>query len=408
MEKEKKSELPVKIEPIVQQMLEAVPKLERGKERAVKLMSAITEIKDDEQLEEVIDLLGQIAITYTAMNGLRAPITEQLRDIASFLISFEAELDPSKNNHASRLRNLVGQYNQQKIDAKNKAAEDARKLKEKENYKVDLTTQIKKNLSDLLITRVQEVNSGAKGYFEQTTLETYDTMAATFRSFNPKLKQEIYLKCFEVKYDSRLTKDEFDELFKKITTEEPYEKWNEAVTQVLAPVLNEWKGRLPELKDKLTALKNAASEEEKKKLEAANKLKEEAEQRKRDEELAGLKRKQEEEIQQKAEVDKMGNEFQEQAIVQESEDTGPTSLILKFKDPKPVKPLCEIIYKCFMHPKFPGIQKKNQKKELLMDKHGFPELVSGVDFWVNFFLKNCDTNVDGIEIKEIPKVIIRK
>ncbi len=176
----------------------------------------------------------------------------------------------------------------------------------------------------------------------------------------------------------------------------------------MVPVLNDWIGRIPDLKQKLVDLKNASDETERTRIADEQKKKSEEEDRVRQLQITNMQKASDENISREVEVDKMQNEFREQAVTQQAEDTGPIKLVLKFKEEKPVKSLTEIMYHCFMHPKFPPIVKLDKDKNKKLDEHGFPVHADWVESLVSFFLKNCDVNISGVEIKEVPKVIVRK
>lgn len=399
----------IKIEPIVQLIQSSLPRMIKGRDNAVAAMKEITEITSDEQLEEANQTLVAVRNTYDGVSGLRKAITAPVDELKKQLMQYESDLDPNKENEVSRIRKMIGTYNQKKIDEKKAEEEKAAKIKAVENYKVDIVTEIKTKLSNLLVDRVAQVQSGSRDYFAKATLEDFDEKATTFKNMKPKLKEETYLACFPTTWnEALLDKRGFTIVVEQTKLDEPYTKWNELVAAKIAPVLNEWVGKIPELKQQLIDLKNASDENERQRIAAEQKKKADEAQAKRDQELAKLKEQQESAIQQQADVNKLQNDFREQAMTQDLGDTGATKLILRFLDEKPVQPLCEIIYQCFMNAKFGTIVKRDNKGNAKQDEHGFPEYIDGVDHWVQFFLKNCDVNIKGVEIKQVSKVIVRK
>lgn len=403
----KASELPVKFETILEKVQRHVPRMAKGSMNAVAAMQAITVIESDEDKQKVNDVLVGVRNTYESIKKLREEITKPLDETKSSLMEFEKSLEPD----GIRLRNLISGYDQAKIDAKQKIEEEARIQKEKENHKVDIIARIKKNLADMIIERVRQVQSGSKSYFEACKLEDFDAKAKSFKSFKPVLKrEEHYDKCFNVEYDKNIISEtEYAQIFVDIRADEPYDKYDEAVKLVVIPVLNDWIGRIPDLKQKLIDVKNASDETERKRIIDEQNKKSEEEDKVRQDQITNMQQTSDENINREVAVDKMQNEFREQAMTQEVGDTGPVKLILKFKDEKPVKALTEIMYHCFMSPKFPSIVKVDSKTKLpKMDENGFPVYADWADSLISFFLKNCDVNISGVEIKEIPKVIIRK
>jgi hypothetical protein len=413
---EQKELLPIKLEPILVQIQERAPRMAAGRDKAVAALQAhldtnpqTTEEKK-QWSEKANSLLVAVRNTYNQIYALRKEVTDQTDKIKDFLMTFEKDIDQNaKDNLVVSMRSRIGAYNQEILDANKKAAEEAARQKEKENHKVEISVRIKKNLADMVIARLQKVHKGSNEYFSNVTLEEFDAKATQFKKFKPILKQEDYISCFATEYNRNLlTEEEYKALMEKLSTEEPYEKWNEEVMKVVVPVLNEYIASIPDIKQKLIALSNAKSEEDRARIESEQKQKAEEEENRRQEEIRKKQEEQEAEIRRKAELDKMGNEFVEQIVTQQLEEAGPVKLILRFKEDKPVKALAEIMYHCFMHPKFPGIQKMNKQKQPMFDEHNFPVYVDGADWWISFFVKNCSVDIEGVEIKEVSKVIVRK
>lgn len=397
-----------KIPALVIQIQGALPAMIKGRDAAVAAMKNVTSIESDEDLEKVNGLLVKVRATYDKVKGLREPITQPLDQLKKLIMEFESDLDQSKDNEVSRLRGLIGAFNQKKIDAKKAADAEAARIKEKENHKVDLIARIKKNLSDMIIQRVKEVHAGADAFWKATTLETFDPREKQFMEFRVALKMDTYNKCFDIPFNSNLiTKEEFEALLVEVGATETYVVWDKNHSDAVVPVVNEWRAKVPEIRKRLEDLKNA-SDAERARLEKEQKEKDEADQKARDQQLAVMQVESDKAIQQAADIDKTQNDFREQAMTQSIEDAGPTKLLLRFKDEKPMKAMTEILYHCFSNPKFPSIIKKNKDKTNKIDEHGFPEYVEGVDWWIKFFVANCDVNIQGIEIKEISKVVVRK
>lgn len=401
----------VSIEPILEKIQSSLPRMIKGRDKAMEMMAKYTEIDSDEVRQEVNNLLVNVRNTYDAIYKLRTEITGPVDELKSYIMGPEKDLDQnSKTNDVFRLRNLIAQYDQKKIDAKKKLEEEAAKQKATENHKVDIVAIIKKNLADMVINRARDVQSGSKEFFDKCTLENFDERVKQFKSFKPVLKRaEHYDKCFVVSYSRiLLTDDQYAQLIVDIRAEESYEKYDEQVKAVIIPILNDWVGRVSDIKQKLVDLKNTTDEYARQKLLDEQKKQADDEEAKRQQDIQAMQTESDQQIQQAVAVDKMQNEFREQAVTQQAEDTGPVKLLLKFKDQKPVKALTEIMYHCFMHPKFPDVIKKEKGSASKFDEHGYPVFVDWVDTLVSFYLKNCDVNISGIELKEVSKVIVRK
>lgn len=398
------SEELIKLEPILKDIQSVVPRMSKGRENTLEATKAIQSIGDDDELIKTESVIIAAKNTSEKMKELRMPITSQFDELKSALMQYEKDV----NAEEERLRSLVGGYKQIKLDKKREEEAKAQKQKEKENYKVDINSRLKKKLADLLIERVRQVQDGSKKHFE-VPLEQFDERATQFKKFKPLLKKEHYDACFVTDYNkSIVSQEEYNQLVIDLQVTETYEKWNELVLEQIVPKINEWIGRIPELKQQLVDLKNATDEDSRKKLEEEQKAKADQEELDRQAELTQKQKDSDEAIQREASVDKLQNDFREQAITQQLENTGPTKLILRFKDEKPVKALSEIMYHCFMSPKFPSIVKLDKDKNPKMDEHGFPVYADWVESLVSFFLKSCDVNINGVEVKEVTKVIIRK
>ena len=393
----------IKPEAIVKQIQDIIPRMEKGRTNTLQVTKAIQSIDTDEELENATAVCSATKNTGEAMLNLRMPITKEVDGIKEFLMQFEKDVKAEEE----RLRSLIGKYNQVKLDKKREEEQKAKVQKDKENHKVDIASRFKKKLADMLIDRVRQVQEGSKKHFE-VSLEEFDDRATQFKKFKPILKKDQYDACFITDYNKSLvSEDEYKQVVSDLQVEESYDKWNALVIDQITPKMNEWIGKIPELKQQLIDLKNATDEESRKKIADEQKAKADQEERERQEELAKQQRESDENIQREAAVDKLQNDFREQAVTQGLDDTGPTKLILKFKDDKPVKALSEIMYHCFMSPKFASIIKLDKDKNPKLDEHGFPVFVDWVDSLVCFFLKNCDVNIQNIEVKEVSKVIVR-
>lgn len=378
---------------------EYIPKLQRAHDAAVAEMKGITAINSDDDLEGVESLIVDTREAYKKMVTLRKEMTAPLDAIKDRLMEYERPLSDDKGSEYTRVRGLVGAYNQKKIDDKKRIEADAAKKKLRENHLVDVGTAILQKLNDLLLTKTKEAESKSKAYFDATKLEEFDARAEQYRKMKPSLKVEDYAACFTVPYNnSLLSVDDYTTLVAELKKEESYEKWNEEVVKTSTPIVNAWRAKIPELKENLIKLKNAASDAERDRLAAEQKRKAEEEETRRRAELEQQNLAKSMELQSQANLSKLENSFVEQATVQQSGDTGPVKLVLKFTDEmKILKPLTEIIYHCLASPKFEGIHKK--------DKSGY---IPAVQFWIDFFLKNCDADIAGTTVTEEAKVIIRK
>jgi hypothetical protein len=404
-------QLPIKLEPILQQIQAFVPGAEEKTAKAVAHMETLLEINDEDDLEFAEGLLGKVKEIYDKYSPIRKAITDQTDELKTFLMVYEKRVayDGMADNHYTRIRKLIAAFQQAKLEKKQAAEKEAARRREIEDYKVTLETQIKKNLVEMVMERVVSTDEGSKKHFEKATLANFDEEAKKFMSFKPLLKEEFYNKCFLISFEaSKLTKEEFDAFISIMKTNEPFEKWRDLVVDGLVPVLNQWRGKISELKEEKTRIANAKSEEEKARLEQEQKARSAAEENRKKAEFDILKANATKAIDDEAEVNKMGNAFQEQGSVQGLGAKGPTKKTIRFTDDKNIpKPLANAIYHCFLSPKF-QVYKLDKEKSPVIDDHGNKVYNEHIQWFLDFFVANCDQNIPGLEVKEVAKVIIRK
>lgn len=402
----------IKIEPLIQQIQAFVPEADTKTQKAVDVMAEVVEINDLEDREYAEELLGRVKASYDKFSALRKSITEPIDKLKEELMVFEKRVsyDGKQDNHYTRIRKLIQGFDQAELNRKRKIEEEAEKRRKVEDSKIDIERQCKKNLAQMLIDRVVDTDEGSKKYFDAATLEDFDAKADQFRRFKPVLKQEIYNKCFEVLFDMSLfTQEDFTNHINSVKTIEPYEKWRDAVIESIAPVLNDWMAKIPDLKQEKIALANAKDEEARQKLQEEQNRKSEEEQNRKSLEIQKLKDNANQQIDDQAEIDKTHNAFQQQGSVQDAGPKGPVKKVLVFTDDQMVpKALANIMYHCFLSPKFPGIYKLDKAKKPVENEFGDKELNEHISWFVEFFLKNCNAVVAGTKIKEQAKVIIRK
>jgi hypothetical protein len=190
---------------------------------------------------------------------------------------------------------------------------------------------------------------------------------------------------------------------------EDYEKWKELVIDGVTPVLNDWRAKIPDLKAEKLRIAAIKDEEQRKKseLESQKRAQEEADRKKAEFEKA--KADANKQIEEEADMNRMHNAFQQQATTQELGHVGPVKYVLRFTDDKQVgKPLFNVMYHCFLSPKFPGIYKLDKSKNPVVNEQGQKVYIDAIQYWMDFFVANCDAQVPGTEVKEVAKVIVRK
>lgn len=410
--------------PAVQQMREQLPTLlqthlpwmQEKHDRADELLESITPIKDDEELEDAIAKLAAVSKVYSAISEKRKQMTEITDAFKDIVMEYERPFNTdakSKSKYIER-RKYVEDYQQKKLDERRKQEADAAKRKELENHKVDLKAKMLENLSSMVVNAVKRVDAGSKEYFDAATLEDFDKKADAYKNNRPKLKQSEYDACFSnipVKLEIVGTDWNISEFVKEVQQEQPFEIWNNSLVEALAPILNEWRARIPDLKKQKQDLADAAkkSQEEADALAAKQKAENDQQFNQRQQELDKVAEEHKTQIQEQANTEKIGNEFAAQAATQNMADGGSVKLVAKFTDPKTTpKALMSVMYHVFSSEKFQGIQKRDSKtKKLLFDDKGRPIYIDAIQWWLDQYVRDCNASVEGLQLFEDSKVTIR-
>lgn len=403
-------EIPSEIKNVLVLASQYKPKMEIISTKAIAAMQAIQTIEDDDDRQYVNDVLANVRDAYNKIKGYRTEITKPVDEFKSALMEYERPLGDDKGSEYSRLRTLIGAYDQEKINKKKKTEEEAQRKKDRENHLVDIGAAILTNLSNLIMAKVKKGDEDSAAYFKTATLEDFDERAEKYRKMKPTLKTEDYHNCFKVPYKQHLFSEaEYKDITETLAKVETFEKWNEELFRLSTPIVNEWKAKIPELKQNLINLKNAKDESERKRIADEQSAKAKEEEDRRNQSIQQQLAESSSAIANQASLAKLENEFVAQATVQTIGDTGPVKWVLKFTEPKKTMPaLSAIIYHCMAHKDFPGIQKRDAKKKMVFDAKGRPEYIEAVQWWINFFLSNCDINIDGTTVYEDAKVIVKK
>lgn len=417
--------LPFNTDGLVQAIQTVLPKLEKIRDKVVAgTASRLEEIRNfnetydgspSDEAAELLDLANGTIVAagkaYDVMKTDRVSITEKTDRIKSFLMDFErvANNDGKEKNNVTDIRNEIAAIKNKQLKYKENLEKEAQVKKEKENYKVDLVTKIRKNLASMLVDLVKKVDEYSADLWNKTTLETFESNKEKYMKWAPKLKDETYVNAFKVDFDkNKINKEEFDELVVNLQQEETAAKWSANLTESTTPIINKYRAKIDSVKEELIKIRDAKDEEAKKKL-----LEEKAEQEKkeREETAAQLNKVQaetEKAIDDQAEGEKMGNEFAAQVVTQGIE-TGPTKKVYVLKDPtKVLKGLQYAIAASMSHEKFDGIYKKDKAGAIVTDKEtGKPQLIDPINWWLKFCAQYAQVNLEGFELKDVAKVIAR-
>jgi hypothetical protein len=369
----------------------------------------------DEIAEGITGLLVKIKESYDVNSERRKEITTPFDDFKKEIMEYEKKVqyDGKVDNYYTKLRKALTSIEQKRQDFRNAKAEEAKKQKEREDYKIDIITKIKTNLSNLVIDRVRQVENGSRDFFDakNTNVTNFDERAKLFQGLQAKLKIEHYDFCFSITTDNtRITADELKGLITDLKSQESYDKWNKLTNEKVIPVLNEWKAKIPQIKEEMLSIAKA-DEETQARLLKEKEDREKEEKDRKDKELTDLQAAQQKSIESDADMSKMNNEFVAQAQTQELGDEGAKVRVMKFTDKKLIaKALAQMMYHVLINPDFPGIQKIDSKtKTLQVDDKGRPVYIDAAQSWIDLFLKlKCDVAIEGTKIFEDAKVTVRK
>jgi hypothetical protein len=407
-------------------LLEAnIPKMQKRLNKALAVLDTIGEIPDDddEAYEDAVGKLAAVRDVYKANTEMRMEMTSITDAFKDMVMVYERDLDPkSPKSKYNAKKKFIEDHQQRKTDRINREKAEQAKRKDAENLKVDIRTHILNNLANMLATGITKADTGSKEFFDASTLETFDTRAESYKGMKPKLKQDDYDKCFACndelakRGEQLFEAGEFTTLTNELQQTETYDKWNKLLLEKVGPIINEWRARIPDIKKQKQEMfdaqqKGAAEAETLRKKQQEEENTRQQERQKQIDKDAEEQRKQNEKS---ANLDKMSNDFAEQGVVQTLGDAGKTKLVLKFSDPKLApKALMEIMYHVMSSPKFqetyPVFQNRNNKtKALIFDEKKRPEYIDAVQWFIDFFLANCNAEITGTVITEDSKIVIRK
>lgn len=440
--------------PVFQKIKQYVPLMVSVKEKAVAKLQQQHDVikafvatydgapsdKCDALQESINKSLNAAKQAYEYLEAKRTEITKPMDELKAELMDYEKSVRTDKktdNYYTSICRELAAIQNKQ-IAYKQEAERQAQRKLDVENYKVDLQAQMKKNLTALTIDYVKTTDTGSANFWKLATLDNFSVKEARFKDWKPSLKVEDFEKCFQVLFDhqkmlfddfskqlsesktpeerqkvlnqrTEAAKNEFKKLVDELKKEETYEKWQANIVEVITPTLNAWLGKIPQIKENLQAQKNASDEEERKRIADEQAAKDEEDQKQRATQLDELKKETEQAIESEADTQRTVNSFVAQGTTQEIPDSGPTKKVYVMSDKaKAAKGLMTAMSKTIMHKDFSVYARDKQKNTKIDTDTGQAQLNEHLDFFLKFVAQNCPQELEGFELKEVAKLIIRK
>src|SRR6478736_6504767 len=266
-----------KIKPVLALIEQSLPVMIQGRDKAVAAMKGITAVESDEDVEKANGLLVRVRSTFDKVQGLRTEITKPLDELKELLMVYEKDIstDAKAKNDYNRIRQMIGDYQQKKLDEQKKKDAEAARNKAVELAKVNMRQVMQNNFNKVFNELSINIDKYAREHFNTATIETWDGAIAAFSKIVPKLKMDLYEKCF-ILQNTGLTPEEQVEFGRQLVAEIPYDQKNEEYKKIAIPILADWKARIPELKAEKIKIE-AAGEEERARLEKEKKDREEKE-----------------------------------------------------------------------------------------------------------------------------------
>jgi len=374
-----------------------LPRIQRGNEIAIKVLKEIqaTEVTDDETRDAVITRLTKVRDIYAKVNEMRVEITQPLDQIKDYLMSFERPLDDKgKDNEYALAKAVVTSYDQKKIDEKKKAELAAEMQRQVAVYKAEIKSAVGKQLAEMFAGIKKTMLNTMAQWEKSVTMENYDhKLAEINKNTNPVLNEEKYNACFHTDFNKRhilndeLTKEYIESL--KQEKELSYRLFNTAYISTATEIKNEYRAKMPAIKQALLDAKDNAEKE------AARKTlidkQDELRRKEVESELATATTA----IENQKDMNIMEATFVEQATTQDL-NAGPVKIVAEFvSDRSWLVPLLDVIGKVATSGKITTIRKKNG------------DYIDAIGWWLAKFAET-GKEVNGIALKETAKTIVRR
>ena len=387
----------IPIQTIAEKIEANLPKIQRGNEIAIKVLKEIqaTVVEDDATRDEVITRLTKIRYIYGKMNEMRMEITQPLDAIKDYLMSFERPLDDKgKDNEYALAKAVVTLYDQKKIDDKKKVELAAEMQRQVSVYKAEIKASVAKALAEM-IAGVKKTMLNTMALWEKAlTLENYDAKLAEInKQTNPSLNEEKYNACFHTNFNKRhllneeLTKEFVESL--KNEKDLSYRLFNTAYVSMATEIKNEYRAKMPAIKNWLIDTKDNAQKEASRKLAIDNE--DELRRAEVEKELLDAST----DIENRQAMDTVEAEFTQQAQTQDL-DAGPVKIVAEFANDRSwLASLLDVIGKVAISGKMPTIRKRNG------------DYIDAIGWWLTKFAET-GKEANGVVLKETAKTIVRK
>lgn len=389
-----------KVTTSLEKLKEKLPTIQRGSKIGLDMLTIIqtTPIKSKEERDAAVENLNKVKKIYDKVKGLRKEITDPLDTAKDWIMGFEREMDSSSKaaNEYNKAKAVIIAYDQKVIDDNNKKEVESERQRQTSLYKAELKEKVARQLVEMMAGQKRNSIEGMAKWEAGLTLGTIDQNIEALKARKPELKPEFYNACFKTDFPGKktvITDEELVKWMEEFKKEMPYSKYQEEYMQMATPILNEYRAKMPDVKNRLEAIEKE-SEDKKLELEKAR------QQELTDKSLAAMKVVEQEteakvdQINQDKENAVMDAEFTKQAQLQDLDD-GPTKYQASFEGAAWVQPFLNVIGTCIKSDKFKMYNAKG-------------EFIDSITWWLNFLSTNCPkADIPGIVWKEIPKTIIK-
>lgn len=388
-------QLPVLINELSPETIQAnFVEMETRSKRAEAALKSISDISDDETDAKAEQLLVKVRKTFEYVEGLRKGMTGPLDDIKKLLMEPEKLITNAagSGNEYERVKKLRDTYANKKYqqERERQAAIEKKRRIEAEIAKV--RGAVKASYTEGPAKANMALNAKLADAFKTTTLETLPKLKNRM-SKGTKLSEQVYNDWFD---PNTITSTLPYEDIKKICEEEKasytYEQASKDYLNIAQATFDYWMDRLPELEKSLQEGSDGAL-----------KLTERAEKEEAERNAKALAEAQEA-ARNSAKAEELQAEFKAQIELQtgaiEPKGRVKKRAIIEADAQDLVSVTAELFFNVFIHPKYPGIIKKNRKGEAQFNEDGTPIYVDWFQNLLDFYANNCDEPIPGIKIIE--------
>lgn len=390
---------------------EQFPVMQKKAEAARLALSTIVQVTNDEEDLKANNYLVKTAKTYDEIVELRKSITGPMDTIKELLMAPEkvVSLEKSHTNSAAwRIKNMRNAYAVIKAD---KIAEENKAIQADKNKKEELArlkAVFENKFFESVTAKVQALRTTVNEFFSGITLENFDDKSKKF-AMKPQLKQPDFESWFIVEWDkTKLPAAEFEAFLSKVKAQYTYEAINKIYVDQADPIVQEYKDKLPALRETLTK-EDALAKENQVEADRLHKERIEAQQKEaaaKNAELDSAVKDNQATVQRDMENEQLNAEFESQVA---SQNVGELSGVRKTKGAKITGPpakiveiLSRVLFACYQNPNFEGHLKRDKtSRALLVDDQGNAIYTDWAERILSFWANNAsDAAIDGIETYE--------